>query len=257
MCIKTKNDWSFRFFNNPDYLNIYDSMTGPERTETELNFCERVLRWKIGQFILDAPCGAGRHTNVLAKQGHTICGLDFSTYLLGQAQTAFSLWQSDAGAPNYTRGLLQELPYAKDRFDFIICLFSSFGYGEKEEENLQVMREFARVLRPGGKVLIDVMNRHFLVPRLNAVFESTHADLFVREERSITDNGRRLHNCIKVRDKQGNKRQYLYRPWLFNGWELSWLAAQVGLKVEGIYGNFYADKYQQNSERAMLVAMKQ
>ena len=256
MTITNKTDWCFRFFNSPDYLDIYDDMTGPERTEKEINFCERVMRWETGCNILDAPCGAGRHSLSLAKRGYNVAGLDFSSYLLEQAKQSVPRFSLRGTKPRYARGLLQNLPFAVGSFDSLVCLFSSYGYGECEEENLQVMKEFARVLRPGGMLLIDVMNRHFIAPRLHPVFESVRSGLKVREERTITDNGRRLHNCIQVEDKKGNKRQYFYRPWLFNGWELSWLATQADLKVDAVYGNFFADKYEDASERAMMVAVK-
>ncbi len=256
MRIKNKNDWCFRFFNSPDYLDIYQDMTDKERTQKELAFCEKVLKWKPGQWILDAPCGAGRHTLLLSRHDHHIVGLDFSTYLLSQAQKGIPQCMVRGTKPHFIQGMLQNLPLCSNTFDYIICLFSSYGYGETEEENLQVMKEFYRVLRPGGKILIDVMNRNFIVPRMSAVYESIQADLYVREERTFSNHGRRLHNCIQVQDKEGNKRQYFYRPWLFNGWELSWIAIQAGMKVVAIYGNFLAETYQEYSERAMIVAEK-
>ena len=254
--MKTKNDWCFRFFNSPDYLDIYRDMTGPERTQRELEFCERVLHWKPGESILDAPCGAGRHSLELAKCGHTVVGLDVSSFLLGQARTSLNFISLHAPAPLFVRGLLQSMPFRSASFHFGICLFSSFGYGESEEDNVTVLREFARVLHPGGKVVIDVMNRHFIVPRLNRIHESIQSGLRVREERSIIENGRRLRNRILVKDQMGNQRTYLYCPWLFNGWELSWLAARAGLVVESVYGDFGGSKYETESERAMLVAVK-
>ncbi len=256
MNIKNKNDWCFRFFNNPDYLDIYRDMTGPARTDQEIDFCAKVLEWEKGQPILDAPCGAGRHSFELSKRGHNIVGLDFSSYLLKQAKNKIPRFQFRGTKPVFVRGLLQQLPFPADSFDYIVCLFSSYGYGESDDENIFVMQEFNRVLRPGGKVLIDVMNRHFIVPRLNSVYESVQSNLKVREERSFSNNGRRLHNCINVEDSNGAKRQYYYRPWLFNGWELSLFATQAGLSVDAVYGNFQADPYTENSERAMLVAGK-
>ncbi|MBN2326723.1 MAG: class I SAM-dependent methyltransferase [Candidatus Omnitrophica bacterium] len=256
MHFKTKNEWCFRFFNSPDYLDIYQDMTGPLRTEAEIAFCQNVLHWRPGQLILDAPCGAGRHSIYLSKQGHAVVGLDFSSYLLQKAGASLPSFLRKKSPPDFVRGLLQNLPFGDETFDFIICLFSSFGYGEKEIDNLQIMKEFARLLRPNGKVLIDVMNRHFIAPRLSPVYESSCSDLFVREERTITDNGRRLHNLIQVRDSRGEKRQYLYNPWLFDGDELSQLGEQAGLTIEKIYGNFYADEYSRSSERAMMAAVK-
>lgn len=254
--MKSKNEWAFRFFNSPDYLDIYHDMTGPKRTHQELGFCERTLSWSAGQSILDAPCGAGRHTLELARRGHSVVGLDFSEYLLELAADSVRGKTFPSDRPSWVRGLLQQQPFADNSFHHIICMFSSYGYGETQEDNVRVLREFARILRPGGKVLIDVMNRHFVQPRLNQVYESVQNGLYVREERTITDNGRRLNNIIRVRDKDGNQRQYLYKPWLFNGWELSLLAAQAGLKALNVYGNFHGDQYLQTSERAMLVAAK-
>ncbi|MEW6236877.1 MAG: class I SAM-dependent methyltransferase [Candidatus Omnitrophota bacterium] len=253
--MKTKNDWCFRFFNNPDYLDIYRDMTSPSRTHQELRMCEEVLKWREGEPILDAPCGAGRHSLDLARQGHLVYGVDISNYLLGIAQKE-SINLTVQYPPRFVRGLMQALPFKDCYFQYAICLFSSFGYGENEKENLAVLEEFARVLYPGGKALIDVMNRHYLTPRLKKVYESVQSGLRVREERTITDNERRLHNSIMVCDPQGHKRRYLYNPWLFNGFELSWLVSRAGLKVEAIYGNFRAETYTPQSERAIVVAVK-
>ena len=254
--MKTKNDWSFRFLNNSDYLAIYQEMTGPERTGQELDFCTRVLNWETGQRILDAPCGAGRHSLEMARRGYAIAGLDFSIYLLECAQKASNELDGHLNPPRFVRGLLQTMPIRDNTFDFAVCLFSSFGYGESDDENVAVIKEFNRVLKPGGKLVIDVMNRHFIVPRLNPIYHSVQAGLTVQEERSFTDRGRRLHNLITVQDGNGDRRQYLYRPWLFNGWELSWMASRAGMKVDKLYGNFHADEYQTESERAMMVAIK-
>ncbi len=254
--MSTKTDWWFRFFNSPDYLSIYKEMTGPKRTEKELDFCSKALRWKKGQQILDAPCGAGRHSIELAKRGFSVTGLDVSYYLLGKAEQQSQLLPSRIPTPVFTRGLLQQCPFLSHTFDYVICMFSSFGYGETQEENLTIMKEFTRILKNGGKVLIDLMNRNFIEPRLNCVYESEQEGLFVREERTIIDNGRRLNNLLTVTDRHGNKRSYLYRPWLFNGWEISLLATQAGLNVETVYGNFNGSKFSNYSERAMLVAYK-
>ncbi len=255
--MNNKTDWAFRFFNNPDYLDMYHDMTSPQRTQLELNFCERVLGWENGQRILDAPCGAGRHSNLLGRYGFSVTGLDFSSFLLGLAEEDKKQANFPNEKPSYVRGLLQQLPFEENSFEHVVCLFSSFGYGETEDDNLHVMQEYSRVLKPGGKVLIDVMNRHFVVPRLNKVYDSIHKDLRVREERTLTNNGRRLHNIIKVRDKKGNQRQYLYNPWLYNGWELAYMANQAGMKVVRVYGDFWGNDYEEDGERAMLVAAKE
>lgn len=250
------NDWSYLFFNSPDYLDIYRDMTGPARTRQELKFCRQALNWKPGDRILDAPCGAGRHVHLLERMKFRAVGLDFSEYLLQKAISKSTLPCWNRRPPRLVQGLLQDLPFRDESFDFIVCLFSSFGYGESDQDNLLVMREFARVLRPGGRVLIDVMNRHFIVQRIQPVYETIRNSLFVREERELILNKRKLINRITVRDNRGNQREYFYKPWLYNGWELSWIASKAGLAAVNLYGDFQGNRYDLTSERAMLVAEK-
>jgi SAM-dependent methyltransferase len=148
------------------------------------------------------------------------------------------------------------MPIASQTIHWAMNLFSSFGYAETEEENLTIVREYARVLVPGGKLLIDVMNRHHVIRFLLPVYRHKEGRLFVREERTVIDQGRRLSNLITVTEPGGQQRRYLYSPWLFNGWELSQVAQQAGLVTEKIYGHFDGRAYTEDGERAMLVARK-
>ncbi len=246
-------DWWFEFFSNPDYLHIYGKTTNAKRTRTELKFAEKVLGWDKDHWILDAPCGQGRHTWELYRRGHRVVGLDISEYLLGVAHRQKRLWEKH---PCFVRGGLSRIPFASNSIHWAMSIFSSFGYGETEEENLNILREYGRVLVPGGKVLIDVMNRHHIVRFLSPVYRHKKGGLAIREERTIIHEGRRLSNQITVTDPNGEQRRYNYVPWLFNGWELSWMAQQAGLEPEAVYGNFDGRKYEENGERAMLVAIK-
>ena len=117
-------------------------MTNPYRTQIELDFCERVLGWSQEQTILDAPCGAGRHSLELAGMGYRVIGLDFSDYLLQQAQNRWKVTRVSPEYPAFVQGNLLTLPFQPNSFDHIICLFTSFGYGDNLEENLQVLRNF-------------------------------------------------------------------------------------------------------------------
>lgn len=272
--------WWFDFFNHPDYLRIYGGSVDDTRTNRELQFCERVLNWHPGDTVLDAPCGQGRHTRRLAEKGFQVIGIDLSNRLLEIAHnTQLPLnpsgplpqpnhpQNSPVGAdlnvspsfvhpPLLIRGHLAFLPLPEACVHYAISMFSSFGYGQTEDENMAILAEYARVLRPGGRLLIDVMNRHFLTQFLSPVYRHQEGGVAVREERRIVENGRRLINTITVIEKDGTRRQYPYTPWLYNGWELTLMAQQVGLKPIAVYGDFEARPYSMTSERAMVVAEK-
>ncbi|MFH1738677.1 MAG: class I SAM-dependent methyltransferase [bacterium] len=246
-------DWWFEFFSSPDYLNIYSETTNPERTRLELQFAEKALGWDRDHWILDAPCGQGRHTWDLHRHGYRVIGLDMSQFLLKTAHNERGDKEEDVFL---IRAHLGRIHIASQTVQWAMSLFSSFGYGETDEDNLRILREYARVLAPGGKLLIDVMNRHHIVRFLSPVYRHKKGRLKVREERTIINRGRRLSNSITVTDPNGIQRRYQYVPWLFNGWELSWLAQRAGLQTVKIYGNFDGRSYNEDAERAMLVARK-
>ena len=107
-------------------------MTGPARTETEIEFCQKYLGLKKNHSILDAPCGAGRHSLQMAQLGYTVIGVDFSNYLLSRAVHKAGKLPVQVPYPHFIRGLLQKIPVQSNSFKSIICMFSSFGYGDTE-----------------------------------------------------------------------------------------------------------------------------
>jgi ubiquinone/menaquinone biosynthesis C-methylase UbiE len=63
------------------------------------------------------------------------------------------------------QGDYRELPFAAERFDAVVNLFTSFGFFG-EEGDLQALREFRRVLRPERALVLETMHRD----RLMAIF---------------------------------------------------------------------------------------
>ena len=61
------------------------------------------------------------------------------------------------------------LPFRSACADGVFCAFTSWGYFASEEENLRQLTEFARVLRPGGALLLDLAGRAFLRSSLKGV----------------------------------------------------------------------------------------
>jgi SAM-dependent methyltransferase len=93
---------------------------------------------------LDAACGTGRHAAYLAQHGHRVIGVDQSAEMLEHA--ARRLPEADL-----RQGDLQLLPVADDAVDTIVC-----GLALAHVPDLApVLAEFARVLRPGGPLVVS------------------------------------------------------------------------------------------------------
>lgn len=93
---------------------------------------------------LDAACGTGRYAEYLAAQGHRVIGIDSSPHMLQRARTRVP--QSD-----FQRGDLHRLPLADNHVDIIVCALALTHLPTLTP----VMAEFARVLRPGGHLVIS------------------------------------------------------------------------------------------------------
>jgi SAM-dependent methyltransferase len=139
-----------------DYLHFYASYLTDELNDREADEIVSLLGLGDGAKVLDAPCGHGRISNRLARRGMDVVGVDASTRFLEIAR--------EAGADaDYRLGDLRQLP-VEGPFDAVISWFTSFGYFD-DDENRRVLAEYRRVLRPGGRLLLETQNHDEFVRR--------------------------------------------------------------------------------------------
>ncbi|KAF4410168.1 MULTISPECIES: class I SAM-dependent methyltransferase [Streptomyces] len=91
---------------------------------------------------LDAACGTGRMTALLAERGHRTVGVDSSADMLARARERVP-------AGEFLLGDLRRLPVADDAMDLVVCSLALTHVPDLGP----VMAEFARVLRPGGHLV--------------------------------------------------------------------------------------------------------
>ena len=112
---------------------------------------EPVVRELVGALpvgvALDAACGTGRHAEWLAGRGHRVIGVDGSPDMLALARKRVP----DA---EFRAGDLSALPVDDGSVDLVVCALALTHVGVLDP----VFAEFARVLRPGGHVVIADMH---------------------------------------------------------------------------------------------------
>jgi SAM-dependent methyltransferase len=111
-----------------------------------------------GGDLVDVPCGFGRHAIPLAGAGYRVVGVDRSKALLDEARRR----AGNARRLKFVRADYRELPFADASFDAAINLFSSLGY-LGDEQDTRALTEIGRVLRPGGRLVIDIVHRDWLL----------------------------------------------------------------------------------------------
>jgi ubiquinone/menaquinone biosynthesis C-methylase UbiE len=144
------------------YLRAYAGDERDAAAEEQALAAARLVGVDEGAELLDVPCGFGRHAIPLAAAGHRVTGVDRSGPLLDEARRR----ASNTRRLKFVRADYRDLPFPDASFDAAINLFSSIGY-LGDEEDTKVLAEIGRVLRPGGRLLIETMHRDLLVHRFN------------------------------------------------------------------------------------------
>lgn len=142
-----------------DYLHFYASHLTDERNRADVDDIVRILELCPGDSVLDAPCGHGRISNLLAESEMAVVGVDVSEQFLEIARGART-------TAEHVHGDLRDLP-VDGPFDAAVNRFTSFGYFD-DDDNRAVLAEFRRVLRPGGRLLIETQHRDEFVRRFTA-----------------------------------------------------------------------------------------
>ena len=129
-----------------------------ELTELEADFIAKSLKLKKKSRILDLACGYGRHSLELADRGYEMVGLDLSMPLL---QRALAKAQERSLNVKFIHGDMRELNFS-GVFDGCFIWDTSLGYFD-DRMNLRVLQGVQRGLKTGGRILIDVINRDYVV----------------------------------------------------------------------------------------------
>ncbi len=104
-----------------------------------------------GARLLDVGCGPGLYACDLARRGAEVFGLDVSPAALAHAETHFSSCQRSLMAD------YRHLPIAPGSMDAAIFLYGQFATMPPDEA-LDVLSELASVLRPGGLLLLELLD---------------------------------------------------------------------------------------------------
>lgn len=129
-----------------------------EQTSREVDFIEDVLSLHQGASVLDLCCGIGRHSIELAKRGYGVTGVDLSKEYLKRARERA---KEERVKVKFVQKDMREVDFSQE-FDGAINMLMSFGFFG-EDDNIRVIEGVQNSLKKGGKFLIELMNRDWLV----------------------------------------------------------------------------------------------
>jgi SAM-dependent methyltransferase len=246
--VTTERPW-FREAFESHYLDVY-SHRDDRAAAAEVDFALRVLEAPPGALLLDLACGAGRHSRALAARGLDVVGLDLSPDLLNAARG-----ESSGAAPAYLRGDMRELPFA-DRFAAVTMFFTSFGYFETDPENARVLAEVARVLRPGGRFLLDYLNREAVISGLVPESEEESEGFRLTAKRRITADGRRVEKRVVIHEGGRLVRDYRESVRMYTPEEIDSMLGEAGFRRSGRWGDLAGRPFAADSPRLVVLGRK-
>ena len=225
-----------------EYLELYSHRDENEARQ-QVSFFREQCGYIDGR-VLDLACGTGRHIQELAAIGYRAVGCDLSYTLLRTGS-------HDYGPMSLVRADMRSLPFLTGSFAGLVNFFTSFGYFATEDENLQVVREMARVLDAGAPFLFDYLNVHRELGKL-VQRETRETPLgTVRIERWFDGSDRAFNKRITIGEKR-----YIERVRGYDLDEISAMFASCNLSIRSAFGNFDGSTFACDSERLILVGSR-
>lgn len=235
------------------YFRLHDPLFPEETSRVEVAAIREMLGLPDGARILDAPSGWGRHTLLLEEAGHHAVGADLSPALLARGKAAAA---ERGGRYRAAAADIRALPFRDGAFDAVVNVFTSLGLFLSDDEDVRALREALRVLRPGGKLLLESMHRD------DVVAQYAERDAWVLPDGTQVRARRRFdpvtgisHERLRWRrgEERGEKRHALR---LRTATEIDGLLRRAGFTPVEYYGDWDGSRLERDSPRLVVVAAR-
>jgi SAM-dependent methyltransferase len=243
--------WWEVFFDD-DYLRTVRPPTR-EQIGTQCDFIEKRLGLKPGASVLDVGCGLGLHVIELTARGYTSVGVDLSLAMLARAAEEA---QARGVRINFLHADMRDLTFEAS-FDAVTCLGTSLGYFD-DETNRKVLERLLRALKPGGVLLLDVVNRdHVIRSQPNLIWFEGDGCVCM-EESEFNYFTSRLHIKRTVILDIGRQLEHEYSLRLYSLHEIGQLMNTSGFRVSEVSGRSALPGvfFGQESPNLMIVAQR-
>jgi SAM-dependent methyltransferase len=242
-----KNGCWFETWFDSDYYHLLYNNRNQGEAEAFIHHLLRFLNLPPKSRALDLACGKGRHSLVLAESGLDVLGVDLSENSIVMAKSF------ENEHLHFQTGDMRK-PQGNLEFDVVFNLFTSFGYFENEEENLQTLLAINQSLKPGGKLVIDFMNSEKVVKNLLPHHELQRGSVLFLIDKSLENKV--ISKKIRFTDN-GKNYNFEERVQALTRSDFESYFQKTGFQVLNVFGNYALDAYQSEfSERMIFIVEK-
>ncbi|MCB0374746.1 MAG: class I SAM-dependent methyltransferase [Sinomicrobium sp.] len=239
---KETENWYVNWFNTDFYHTLYQDRNHKEARLFMDNLI-RYLKLPKGSGILDLACGKGRHAIYLNALGYDVTGIDLSGNNIAFAQQ-FANETLHFDVHNMC------VPYHR-QFDAVFNLFTSFGYFDRDEDNLNTVRAIKANLKAGGYGVIDFMNVDYVADTLISEDSKTVDGIVFHQKREFKDG-----YIVKEIRFRHDHRDYCFtervKALRLSDFELYF--KQSGIVLSAVFGDYRLGAFDpETSERLILI----
>ena len=236
--------WYSSWFDTPFYHILYKDRDDKE-AQSFMDALTYYLNISQNSTILDLACGKGRHSLYLNSIGYDVTGLDLSKQSISEAK------QKENGRLCFDVHDMSK-PYFK-QFDTVFNLFTSFGYFDCDEDNLNTIKAIKANLKPNGIGVIDFMNSDVVKNSLKQDDIKTVNGIDFYLKRSVK-------NGYIVKDIafnfKGQDFNFYERVKAFSLNDFKTMFEQAELTLLDVFGDYQLNTFnKQNSERLIMIFM--
>lgn len=244
--MEKKTEWFADWFDSPYYHILYG--------HRDYNEAEFFLRNLINFYqpqahakIIDLACGKGRHSIFLNSLGFDVTGVDLSS------QSILAAKHFENETLSFEVGDLRYLSLTQ-KFQYALNLFTSFGYFEDFETDIQVLKNVHSILLDKGIFLIDFFNAHKVIKDLVRSETIERQGILFNINRDVI-NGKIVKTIAFEHD--GKSHHYLESVQALSFENFEELFAKSGFKMLNYFGNYKLEPFHlEHSDRLILIGQK-
>lgn len=230
-------EWWKDIFNSLYLKTDGDVVENDLNTARDVDLILEITGIKKEDSILDLCCGQGRHSLELASRGFlNVLGLDRSRYLIRLARKRAKQRGLNI---SFSQGDARKFRMEDSSKDCAMLLGNSFGYFEREEDDLLVLESVKRILKPKGKLILDIVDGVWMAKNFEArSWEWIDQVHFVNRERSLSVDRRRIISREVITNSEiGVLADQFYAERLYTLEEITQLLKSLGFTDIHSHGN--------------------
>ena len=242
-------EWFEEFFGGL-YHRVLADQRFEERSIKEARTIKRLLKLRKGHRVLDIPSGLGRIALSLAKAGISVTGVDMCRAYIRRARKRAKAERLDI---TFIEADMRKIDFDAE-FEAAYNWFGSFGYFS-DSDNLAFARRVFQALKPGGRFLLNDLNKSwfFSLSRHGGTETRAGVEITVRPRRNRRTS--RVHYSWTLSKGSKTESHHVVHR-LYNGTEIRSLLQTAGFRDIKLYGNPPVGRFTRHSREFIAIARR-